>query len=111
VALIEPTGNDVAVALLKLIADGVPRFGVVKAGDEANTTAPVPVTAEIAVPLILKTLPVPAVSNVLFVWTPAFEMVRLLPIERAPSSRFKLSVAVDEPNSARVWAPLAEKIL
>ena len=44
-----------------------PIAGVVKDGEDANTTEPVPVTAVIAVPLILKLLPVPAVSKVLFV--------------------------------------------
>jgi hypothetical protein len=48
-------------------ADGVPSAGVISVGLVARTTEPVPVTAVIPVPLILNTLPVPAVSKVLFV--------------------------------------------
>ena len=36
--------------------------GVVSVADVSSTTLPVPVLSEMAVPLILKTLPVPAVS-------------------------------------------------
>ena len=46
---------------------GVPRIGVTRVGDVARTTEPVPVTAVIEVPLILKLFPVPAVSKVLLV--------------------------------------------
>ena len=44
-----------------------PMFGVMSVGVFARTTAPVPATAVIAVPLIEKLLPVPAVLKVLFV--------------------------------------------
>lgn len=49
------------------VAVATPRTGVIKVGVFASTTAPLPVIADIAVPLILKTLPVPAVSSVLLV--------------------------------------------
>ena len=49
------------------VAVATPSAGVVRVGDVARTTEPVPVTAETVVPLIFNTLPVPAVSNVLFV--------------------------------------------
>ena len=58
-------GNPVQLDRVPL--DGVPKAGVTRVGDVANTTEPEPVTAVIEVPLILKTLPVPAVSNVLLV--------------------------------------------
>ena len=55
-------------AFVKILpAATVPRTGDVKVGDVARTTAPVPITAVIPVVLILRTLPVPAVSKVLFV--------------------------------------------
>jgi hypothetical protein len=57
----------VPVILVPTKAEGVPRAGLVSVGLVARTTAPVPVTAVIPVPLILNTLPVPAVSNVLLV--------------------------------------------
>src|SRR6185437_9305028 len=44
-----------------------PMVGVTSVGEVARTFAPEPVTVVIAVPLILKLLPVPAVSNVLLV--------------------------------------------
>ena len=44
-----------------------PMFGVMSVGVFARTTAPVPATAVIAVPLIEKLLPVPAVLKVLLV--------------------------------------------
>src|SRR5262249_37580748 len=49
------------------VAEAAPSTGVVNVGDEARTTAPVPVLAVAATPLIEKLLPVPAVSNVLLV--------------------------------------------
>ena len=49
------------------VAVATPSTGVVRVGDVARTTEPLPVTAETVVPLIFNTLPVPAVSNVLFV--------------------------------------------
>ena len=55
------------VAFAKLTAEGVPRSGVVKAGLTARATAPVPVLAVAATPLMRKLFPVPAVSKVLFV--------------------------------------------
>ena len=57
----------VIVNLLIVVAVALPSVGDVKVGDDASTTAPEPVTADIWVPLIFNTLPVPAVSNVLFV--------------------------------------------
>ena len=62
----------VAVLLIKLndalvVPKLVVTVGVAIVGDELNTTEPVPVTAVIDIPLIEKLLPVPAVSNVLFV--------------------------------------------
>jgi hypothetical protein len=59
-------GNPVAFVRILPTAT-VPRTGVTRVGELARTTAPVPVTAVIPVPLILRTLPVPAVSKVLFV--------------------------------------------
>ena len=53
------------VAFARFAAEGVPRSGVINDGDVARTTDPVPVTEESCVPLILKTFPTPAVSNVL----------------------------------------------
>ena len=58
-------GNPVA--LVSTRAEGVPSAGVTRVGEVARTFAPVPVTVEIATPLILKTLPVDAVSKVLVV--------------------------------------------
>ena len=57
------------VAFVKILpAATVPRTGVTRVGDVARTTVlPVPVTAVIPVVLILRTLPVSAVSKVLFV--------------------------------------------
>ena len=60
-------GNPVAFVKI-LPAATVPKTGDVKVGDVARTTVlPVPVTAVIPVVLILRTLPVSAVSKVLFV--------------------------------------------
>mgnify|MGYP003704582195 CR=1 FL=1 len=58
-------GNPVQFVSVPLA--GVPSAGVTNVGEVARTTDPVPVTAVMAVPLILKTFPVPAVSYVLFV--------------------------------------------
>jgi len=44
-ALVASLGT--AVALVKLIADGVPRFGVTSVGLVAKTNAPVPVSSDI----------------------------------------------------------------
>jgi hypothetical protein len=41
--------------------------GAMRVGCVASTAEPVPVTAEMAVPFILKVFPVPAVSNSVFV--------------------------------------------
>src|SRR5581483_2151199 len=60
-------GSGSPVALVSVTADGVPRFGVISVGEVASTAEPDPVTAETAVPLILKLFPVPAVSKVLLV--------------------------------------------
>lgn len=57
----------VMVRPLTLVAVATPSEGVTRAGDVARTTAPVPVFAVAAKPLMENELPVPAVSYVLFV--------------------------------------------
>ena len=64
---IEPVAGGVIVTLLIEVAEATPSVGVTRVGLVASTTLPLPVTALTCVPLILNTLPVPAVSNVLFV--------------------------------------------
>jgi hypothetical protein len=64
---VTPVVNGRPVAFVSVTALGVPRFGVVRAGDDERTTAPVPVFEVAASPLIEKLFPVPAVSYVLFV--------------------------------------------
>ena len=64
---VEPVTGAVIDTLLTVVALSTPRLGVVSDGEVASTADPEPVTAVIAVPLILKLLPVPAVSKVLLV--------------------------------------------
>jgi hypothetical protein len=59
---VEPLAGAVRVTLFKVVAEATPRVGVTKVGEEARATAPVPVLAVAATPLIKKLLPVPAVS-------------------------------------------------
>lgn len=62
-----PDATGRPVQLVSVPEVGVPKTGVTSVADVARTTAPVPVTAVMPVPLIWKTFPVPAVLNVLFV--------------------------------------------
>jgi len=64
---VAPVAGAVNATLLIEVAIATPRVGVTRVGLEARTTAPEPVVEVIEVPLILKLLPVPAVSNVLLV--------------------------------------------
>jgi hypothetical protein len=59
--------EEVIVSPLILVAVAAPKVGVINVGEVVRETAPVPFTAVIPVPFILKTFPVPAVSYVLFV--------------------------------------------
>jgi len=59
--------EEVIVSPLILVAVAAPKVGVINVGEVVRETAPVPFTAVIDVPFILKTFPVPAVSYVLFV--------------------------------------------
>lgn len=64
---VTPVDNGRPVALVNTRAVGVPSAGVTSVGEVASTAEPVPVTALTVVPFILKVLPDPAVSYVLFV--------------------------------------------
>jgi len=59
---VTPVVRGSPVALVKTRAVGVPKAGVTRVGELARTTAPVPVLAVAASPLIENELPVPAVS-------------------------------------------------
>lgn len=58
---------DVGVPSTGVVIVGEVSVGVASVGDVARTTDPVPVFAVAARPLMLRELPVPAVSNVVFV--------------------------------------------
>jgi hypothetical protein len=66
--MVEPVAGGVRVKALMEVAVATPRVGVVRFGEIERTAAePVPTTAEIALPLMEKVLPAPAVSKVLLV--------------------------------------------
>ena len=65
----------VIVRPLKLVPVATTRTGVTSVGDVARTTEPVPVLAVAATPLMLKLLPVPAVSYVLLVRVAVLDVV------------------------------------
>lgn len=61
-AKVELEAGAVTAILLIEVTEAAPRVGVTRVGLVTRTTAPVPETAEMEVPLILKAFPLPAVS-------------------------------------------------
>src|SRR5262245_15422468 len=93
-----PPAVEVMARPLTVVAVAAPSVGVVKDGDEARATAPVPVFVVTATPLMENELPAAAVSNVLFVNVSVVALptmvsfafgtvsVRVVPVEMPDSS-------------------------
>ena len=94
---VTPVDNGKPVAFVNVAAEGVPRAGVVKVGDVASTTAPLPVDVVPPVPP-LATASVPASVMVpLVVIGPPLVVRPVLPPDTATLVTVPLPPAVDQP--------------
>ena len=84
---VEPFAGVVMVNLLIVLVVALRKFGLVNVAPVESTAEPDPVVVDICVPLILNTLPVPAVSNVLLV-----NVAVVAPVIKVPVSAGRVRV-------------------